>query len=269
MLVQYGYWPLSFVAGQGTIQYSPRYWQAWEKWEQFERISEEKTCVEKETDMSAIQELTYDKLKDMERDQIILLTLALKEENKKLISSANDEIAKKYDERLERLERELNLQKQYERRTSIEISGIPESVEDSKIEDAVINVLKSAEVKVHNRHPTYFDIQAAHRKGKKGVVICKFVNRKFAYSAVSNSSKLKNADVFEDGSKIYVNTSLCPEFGFLHYAVRRAKKERKIHSYRVRHGVMFIRKSEEGDLFEISHANDLSHYGIDVPERRY
>ena len=180
-----------------------------------------------------------------------------------------DELAKKYDERLERLDRQLNLQNQYERRTSIELSGIPESVGDDGVEEAVINVLKAAKVKIHNRFPTHFDIQAAHRKGRKGVVICKFVNRKFAYNAVVNSSKLKDADVFDDGSKIYINPSLCPEFGFLHFAVRQAKKEKRIFSYKVRNGVMNIKKTENGELIEISHVNDLKMNGLPVPERRY
>ncbi len=175
MLLQHAIWPLSFVA------HCCEYWTNWEKWAELDTIFGVKK-PEKKT-MSFIHDLTAEKLTTMEPNQLIQLTLALKEENERLITLANDETtSKRYDERLERLERELNLQKQYERRSSIEISGIPESIDDNKIEDTVINVLKAAGSKVHNRDATYFDTQAAHRKGKKGVVIYKFVNRKFAYT---------------------------------------------------------------------------------------
>ena len=51
---------------------------------------------------------------------------------------------KKYEDRFIRLERELNLQKQYERRTSIEITGTPQFVKDDAVEDAVLKVMKAA-----------------------------------------------------------------------------------------------------------------------------
>ena len=219
------------------------------------------------TSLFNFNEINAESLALLQPNQIIQLVLTLKEENQKLLSTATEEITKKYDERFERLERELNLQKQYERRSCIEITGIPKSVEDVDVEDAVLNVLKAAKVKVHNRLPTNFDIQAAHRKGKKGIVICKFVNRKFAYNSLFSSSKLKDVDVYENGTKVFINSSLCPEFGFLHFAVRNAKKEKRIHSYKVRHGVMFLKKTEDGHLIEISHENDLVKNGLPVPDR--
>jgi hypothetical protein len=208
-------------------------------------------------------------LAELDTQDIIKLVLALKEENKKLLADVNVGTAQKYDDRLEKLEREMNLTKQYIRRDCIEITGIPDSVEDNKIEDAVINVIKAAEAKVHNRYPSYMDIQAAHRKGRNGVVICKFVNRKHAFGAIVNSSKLKGKDVFENGGKVYVNASLCPEFAFLHYAVRKAKKEGEIHSYKVRHGVMSVCMEDGAELVEISHENDLRRNNISVPDRKY
>ena len=58
----------------------------------------------------------------LQPDQMITLVLALKEENEKFRRSSQEEMSKAYDERLEKVERELNLQKQYERRPSIEIT---------------------------------------------------------------------------------------------------------------------------------------------------
>ena len=64
----------------------------------------------------------------LQPDQMITLVLALREENEKFRRSSQEEMSKAYDERLEKVERELNLQKQYERRSSIEITGIPLSL---------------------------------------------------------------------------------------------------------------------------------------------
>ena len=106
-------------------------------------------------------------------------------------------------------------------------------------------------------------------------MICKFVNRKFAYAALVNGRNLRDAKIYDEdgdstvGNKIYINSSLCPEFGYLHYAVRNAKKKSEIHSYKVKHGVMFIKKSENSELCEISHVKDLERYNLTVPVRRY
>ena len=167
-----------------------------------------------------INAITEEYLTRIAPAEVIKLALALKDENKKLLETIL---------------------------SCIEISGIPNSVADNDIEDAVIKVLKTAKAKVHTKFPSHMDIQAAHRKGKKGVVICKFVNRKFAYSALYSSANLKDADVFETGAPVYVNPSLCPEFGFLHFAVRKAKKDKRIHSYKVRHGVMMIKLTENDE----------------------
>ena len=216
-----------------------------------------------------INTVTAESLQQLQPQQMIQLVLALKEENQKLLQNAHEEVTKKYEERFVRLERELNLQQQYERRTCIEITGIPETVGKDELEDAVIDVLKAAKVKVHNKFPAHLDIQAAHRKGRKGNVICKFVNRKFAWTSLINSSKLKDVDVFENGGKVFINNSLCPEFGFLHFAVRQAKKGNRIHSYKVRHGVMYVKMTDDDNEreIEISHESDLVKHGLPVPPR--
>ena len=73
--------------------------------------------------------------------------------------------------------------KQYSRRDTIEIAGIKQDVADEHIEEECLKILKASKVKVANKFPTSIDIQAAHRKGRKGNVVVKFVNRKFAYAA--------------------------------------------------------------------------------------
>ena len=225
-----------------------------------------------------INNMTQENLANLPSHEMIQLVLQLKEENDKLREATTQEMALRYDERLEQIERDINLTKQYMRRDSIEVSGVPLTVNDADVENEVIKILKTAKAKVGNRFPGPFDVQAAHRKGKKGVIIVKFTNRKFARSALVNSRNLKdhlykpagdNAGGENDaGARIYINESLCPEFGYLHFAVRKAKQNNEIHRFKVRNGVMNIQKVEDGPFEEVSHVNDLTKFNLTVPPRR-
>ena len=150
------------------------------------------------------------------------MILALPESNEKLKKIFDEMTSRKYDLKLEQLEREMNKTKQYIRRETIEIIGIGQDVQDDDKENKTFEILKAANVKVGKKYPTAMDIQASHRKGRKGIVIGKFFNRKFAYASVSSSHKLKNSDY----NHVYINGSLCPEFEFLSFAVRQAEKTR-------------------------------------------
>ena len=221
-----------------------------------------------------VNNMNEDTLKALDNNQIIHLVLSLKEENEKLKNSVDLTVAKSYDDRLEKLEREINLTKQYTRRDTIEITGIPvpENLADDEVDDVeadVLNVLKAAKAKVGPKHAAALDIQAAHRKGKKGVVIVKFVNRKFAMSALQNSKNLKDTKIFGENHRVFINSSLCPEFAYLHYAVRQAKKNGEINFYSQWNGLMKVKMTKEGKPEEISHVNDLSRLGITVPDRRF
>ena len=95
-------------------------------------------------------------------------------------------------------------------------------------------------------------------------MILKFVNRKFAGQALLNRYKLRELD---DYSNSFINPSLCPEFSYLNYAVRKAKKNNEINDYKLKNGVSLIQKEEDGSFVEISHVNDLSEKGLTVAQR--
>ena len=226
--------------------------------------------------------MTTKSLSELPPDQLYQLIFKLKEQNDELIKSVDKVAADRYEARLENIERQINLDRQYLRRDSIEISGIPLSVPDDEIEAEVLKIVKQAKAKVGNRYPGPFDVQAAHRKNKKGVVICKFLNRKFAETAIRCGSNLKDVEYKytpnaqdddagntepHEGSHIYINESLCPEFNFLHFAVRQSKKKKEVHRYQVRKGVMSIQREENGRWIEISHVNDLCRNNLTVPPR--
>ena len=209
--------------------------------------------------------LTDDSLALMNNKDLILMVKTLYEENNKLKMQSDKKIAELYEERLTNLEREVNKDKQYARRDSIEIVGIDESTPDEEIENNVIKILKSAQAKVGSKLPGALEIHAAHRKNKKGVVIVKFTNRKFAEAAIKNRDNIREIDHLKD---VYINQSLCPEFSFLSYALRQAKRSNKIASTKFKHGVPYAKLNASDGFVEISHEADLVKFGIDVPTRR-
>ena len=56
--------------------------------------------------------------------------------------------SRKYDLKLEQLEREMNKTEQYIRRDAIEITGIGQDVQDDEIENKTLETLKAASVKL-------------------------------------------------------------------------------------------------------------------------
>ena len=72
------------------------------------------------------------------------------------------------------LETDLNKQDQYNRRTNLDMQGIPDKVPDDQLEERVIEIFNQINVKVNT-----FDIENFHHMGKskKTTIVC-FVNRK-------------------------------------------------------------------------------------------
>ena len=161
------------------------------------------------------------------------------------------------NERLVVLERAQNREIQYQRRNTIEITGIPTAVKQDRLEEEVVKIFNAAGVSVNDHKLDPYQIQACHRVGKKGVTVCKFTNRKFAYEGLYCSRNLKGKNIYGDNSQIYINHSLCKEYGYLNYCIRNAKRANKIHRYKVKHGVNFIQLEEGAEFVEISHKNDL------------
>ena len=88
-------------------------------------------------DQFNIQEMTQESLSALESQQLVTIVMALKEENDTLKKNTDIIISNKYDERLERLQKEINKDRQYLRRDSIEIVGISKDVVDDDIQKRV------------------------------------------------------------------------------------------------------------------------------------
>ena len=76
------------------------------------------------------------------------------------------------------LETATNSVEQYDRRNNIEITGIPDDIEDKNLEHSVIEIFKAADIQIsHN------DVEDCHRigkpKGNSKKTIVRLVNRKY------------------------------------------------------------------------------------------
>ena len=197
------------------------------------------------------------------KPQLVQLIESLKNEND-MLKTLNLQIVKN-ETRLEKLEREQNLHFQYQRRDTVEITGIPPNVHQDDLEGEVIKIFDAMEVKVNGQQLSKIQIHACHRIGKKNVTIVKVVNRKYATKALYSGNKLKDVNMYGINSKIYVNNSFCREFQLFNFLIRKASKAKIIHRYKIKHGVMFVQQIIDGDFHKISHKNDLIKLGIDVP----
>ena len=109
--------------------------------------------------------------------------------------------------------------RQYNRRESVELHVIPESIEHENLEGTCVGILNEIGcINVRER-----DIHACHRLKNKKNVIIRFVNRKDADLALHNRAKLKVLDKegkFDIKCDIYINEILCRPMQFLYWKVR-------------------------------------------------
>ena len=195
-------------------------------------------------------------LRSKNKGELIDLINQLRTEN--IALKAAQELFLQQSERIEKLERSFYLQQQYVRRDTIEITGIPATVEQVQLENEVIKIYNAAGVVVDSDAVKKRDIQAVHRIGKKGTTICKFLNRKFANQGLYSSAKLKGKELYGPNTSVYINSSFCDEFRHLNYLVRKAKKSKWIFRYKVKNGVNFVKMCEGDDDFqEVTHKSDL------------
>ena len=200
-------------------------------------------------------------LSEFKKPHLVELVLELQKE-KSLLANQLEEKTKLHDERITELERSHYLYLQYGRRSSIEITGIPEGVEQNKLEDEVMKIYKEAKVSVHGKTLDNMDIEACHRIGKKNVVICRFANRKWAREGLFKGKNLKGKDIYGRTGQVYINDSFCKPFQFIGFVVRKLRKRNIIEGYKIRNGVFNIKVN--GEFVEIAHKHDFVKHDIDI-----
>ena len=189
------------------------------------------------------------KLKKSNKEDLCGYILSLRTKIEELVSYQL--IAK----RVQMLERSHISSLQYQRRPSIEISGIPASF-DTKLEETCIELL--GDIGCGKIEPS--EIHACHRLKNKNKTIIRFVNRKHADTALHNKKKLEKIDrkkysLLPQDKGIFLNESLCRPMQFLAYKVRAALKAKKIDSYNLWKGKLSIKMANQN--YNISHIDDL------------
>ena len=131
--------------------------------------------------------------------------------------------------RVQNLERSHLNSLQYQRRESVEICGLPETVSDDNLESTCIDILNDIGCGKMKKN----QVRACHRLKNRGKAIIRFVNRKNADLALHNKKHLKDLDKQKYGltNNVYINESLCRPMGFLAFKVRSAFKKNKVQSF--------------------------------------
>ena len=124
------------------------------------------------------------------------------------------------------LESKCNSLEQCGRRNNLEISGIPDSVDQTDLEDKVVEIFDKIGSDLSND-----EIEACHRIGKSKdnskTTIIRLVNRKKCKSALFNRKKLRNIDTSSinlPNAQIYVNENLSPANQALAFYGRKLKR---------------------------------------------
>ena len=153
-----------------------------------------------------------------------------------------------------------NRLEQYGRRNNVEICGIPESVAQNELENKVIAILASIDVKV-----TKGDIEACHRLKKNtrhagpSKTIVRMVNRKKCEDMFRNKKKLKSIDKTKLALEkdIYINSNLNTYYSKLLWNARKLVKANVVHSAWFSNGMIKIKVTEHSSPSLVNHQLDL------------
>ena len=174
-------------------------------------------------------------LKDLKNENLISLVLSLQSERDKLIDMLGPPIdnlttVDNLSNRMAQVESSLVVtktvnnelskrvtsldvttsQEQYSRRECLEVVGIPSFVDDKNLQSTVCSILGDIDVVCDSNN-----IEDCHRiKGDRTII--EFSSRRKSSEVLNKKKKLKNLDIekygINDGSRIYINESLCPYY---------------------------------------------------------
>ena len=162
------------------------------------------------------------------------------------------------ENRLEAVEASVERSNQYTRRNNMEITGIPDNIEN--LEGKVIEIVNSVDIDVQPE-----DIEACHRlpnkkhKNKKSIV--RFVNRKYCVKAMQAKSKLHYCDInslgFPEDTKLFFNENFNLYFQRLAWKCRMLKKKQKIYSFKYQNESFFLKINGSESYTKITTESDF------------
>ena len=163
------------------------------------------------------------------------------------------------------LERQCWSNAQYSKRETLEISGIPENIDDGELEGKVLTVLSKLDVNIDPANVEACHWLKSNNKGKKAIL--KLSRRKDSDEIRRVRSKLKTTDLKPIGvtTPVYINDSLCFYYKRLWSKCKKLWTNKFIFGYWVSNGSIKIRMSERFPVKVISHIVDLEKLFPDNP----
>ena len=192
-------------------------------------------------ELSSQQELNFKNLSTdllLMKDQIISNLI---ESNKNLQKKVE-----KLENDLEMAKTDIECNNQYVRRNNMEITGIPNEIEDEKLEEKVVDILKQSEILEELESD---DIEACHRlpptrRNSNKKVIVRFVNRKKVEKCLKLKKNLSDLNMesvdLPSSTKLYISPNLNRHFQKLSWHCRRLKKENLISSFKYQNETFVI-----------------------------
>ena len=153
---------------------------------------------------------------------------------------------------------------QYSRQECLEVVGIPTSIPNDLLEANVSKVFGNLGVHVEGK-----DIRACHRLKDDGKAIVKFSNMKDSLQILRVKKDFKSLDPtkldFPEGTKIFINESLCVYYRGLWNKCKKLKGMGKLHVFFVSNGTIKVKILENDRAKPITHAADLKMFpDIDI-----
>ena len=196
------------------------------------------------------------KMQDQTNSTIVSLMAEMKdlsssfkrlESDVQIVKTVNNNLLKQ----LENTERQCWANAQYSRRECVEVIGIPKTVESKDLEHTMCKVLNSIGFDIEEDR-----IEACRWLTKSDHAIVKFSQGKDL--CIKKGLKGLNPTNlgFPQGTKIYLNDSLCPYYRGLWNECKKLWNN-KIYSYLTVNGTVRIKQVENGPNKSITHINNL------------
>ena len=153
---------------------------------------------------------------------------------------------------------------QYFGRECLKVVGIPDSVQNNKLEDKVLTIFKKTVSEVSPR-----DIEACNRlKKNKWQGNCQVLTTQGQWRDNVPKKDLKHLKIQEVGLPrnrlIFTNTSLCPNYHMLRSECRRLHDLGKISNFYISSGTIKVKISENRSSISITHTQDFVKYFPEV-----
>ena len=159
------------------------------------------------------------------------------------------------------VERDVANLQQYSRRNNVEFCGIPDSVDNTILEQTIINIAHNIDIDINHS-----DFEACHRlegKNKNGPsrVIARFANRRICESLLVSAKRLKSKqkELNELGleNSIYINNNLCNYYKLLWGKAKGLFKKKLIKEFWTSITGFVKIKTNDDKILKISHIKDL------------